>query len=184
MKDGIRYRSILSQTQLRLVGDALAPHEEGPQAPLWVHDAQLSASLAVLLVDPTLDPVCRQAQAVQGLPRLAVAQAGLPAKAGGLSLLPASSLWAVARLAGAMAVRPYLIEHADAFCLPASALSTVSTLTYYSGLRAAFRRNSGLLAASRLPRAPKTTVPIDPFSFPSVRSISNPKLETVSSRYR
>jgi hypothetical protein len=37
-----------------------------------------------------------------------------------------------------MAVRPYLIEHADAFCLPASALSTVSTLTYYSGLRAAF----------------------------------------------
>ena len=123
---------------LRLVGDALAPHEEGPQAPLWVHDAQLSASLAVLLVDPTLDPVCRQAQAVQGLPRLAVAQAGLPAKAGGLSLLPASSLWAVARLAGAMAVRPYLIEHADAFCLPASALSTVSTLTYYSGLRAAF----------------------------------------------
>ena len=140
MKDGIRYRSILSQTQLRLVGDALAPHEEGPQAPLWVHDAQLSASLAVLLVDPTLDPlpVCRQAQAVQGLPHLAVAQAGLPAKAGGLSLLPASSLWAVARLAGAIAVRPYLIEHADAFCLPASALSTVSTLAYYSGLRAAF----------------------------------------------
>eukprot|EP00964_Phaeocystis_antarctica_P049480 scaffold28698_cov47-Phaeocystis_antarctica.AAC.1 len=76
---------------------------------------QLSASLAVLLVDPTLDPVCRQAQAVQGSPRLAVAQAGLPAKAGGLSLLPASSLWAVARLAGAMAVRPYLIEHADSF---------------------------------------------------------------------
>ena len=34
-----------------------------------MHDAQLSASLAVLLVDPTLDPVCRQAQAVQGLPR-------------------------------------------------------------------------------------------------------------------
>jgi hypothetical protein len=26
---------------LRLVGDALAPHEEGPQASLWVHDAQL-----------------------------------------------------------------------------------------------------------------------------------------------
>jgi hypothetical protein len=40
--------------------------------------AALSASLAVLLVDPTLDPVCmpvcRQAQAVQELPRLAVAQ--------------------------------------------------------------------------------------------------------------
>ena len=28
------------------------------------------------------------------------------------------------------------------------------------------RRNSGLLAASRLPRVPKTTAPIDPFFFP------------------
>ena len=59
----------------------------------------------------------------RGCLAFAVAQAGLPAKAGGLSLLPASSLWAVARLAGAMAVRPYLIEHADAFCLPLQAPS-------------------------------------------------------------
>jgi hypothetical protein len=43
---------------LRLVGDALAPHEEGPQAPLWVHDAQLSASLAVLLLSTRLSTPC------------------------------------------------------------------------------------------------------------------------------
>ena len=109
--------------------------EEGPQAPLWVHDEQQALSLAALLVDPTLDAEARQARMDQGLPAPVLAQAGLPAARGGLSLPPASMLWAVARLAGASAIRPYLVVHAEALCLPASALSTLSPLAYYAGLR-------------------------------------------------
>ena len=135
---------------LRLVGSDLAPHEEGPQAPIWVHNEQMALSLAALLVDPTLEADARSARMRQRLPAWVIAQAGLPAASGGLTLTLASDVWDAARLAGASAVRPYLLEHAADLRLPPSALSTISALPYYAGLRAAF---DSLLARSPRARA-------------------------------
>ena len=67
---------------LRLVGSEMAPHEEGPQAPIWVHDEQMALSLAALLVDPTQEADARSARMHQRLPAWVVAQAGLPAARG------------------------------------------------------------------------------------------------------
>ena len=131
----VRFSSFL----LAVLGPVLLEPAAGHAlSPVEIHDAQLQRSLAVLLASPMCESVdARLAAAADGLPPLALAQAALPVRRGGLSLPTASLMWASAHLALAMPSLSFLRAHARALCLEGVDLSAASALPFFDGLRAA-----------------------------------------------
>ena len=77
------------------------------------------------------------ARAAVGLPRLAILQAELRARDGGLSLAGARMMWAAVHLARGSAVLPYIRDHGVAYCLDSQALDYSLSTPYFDGLRRA-----------------------------------------------